>query len=86
MHKGVQQGPYLILHKSALYEGEWFQGQPHGRGKLYYANGSYFEGEFNQGVADCEDGIFIYPDGSYYVGEVRNSTANGRGTLVYGNE
>ena len=83
MYSGVPLPHYLILHKNAVYEGEWFRGKPHGRGKLYYKNGAYFEGEFNEGVGDCEEGLFIYADGSYYIGGVKQSAANGVGTLVY---
>ena len=60
-------------------------GVPHGYGKAYYSNGGYFQGYFKNGVADCVDGIFVYPDGTFYRGDIRDSSANGHGTLVYKN-
>lgn len=67
------------------YDGEWRAGVPHGYGKAYYSNGGYFQGYFKNGVADCVDGIFVYPDGTFYRGNIRDSSANGHGTLVYKN-
>ena len=31
------------------YQGEWKNGQKHGKGKLRYVDGSYFEGDFSNG-------------------------------------
>jgi hypothetical protein len=31
------------------YEGQWLLGKPHGIGKLYLPDGSYFEGGFRDG-------------------------------------
>lgn len=67
------------------YVGQWKNGKPEGKGKVYFPSGAYFEGEFIDGVAECDDGLFIYPDGSYYRGNIRNSAPNGVGRLVYRN-
>lgn len=34
---------------NGFYEGTWDKGRPHGVGKLYLKNGSYFEGAFQNG-------------------------------------
>lgn len=46
-------------------------------------NGTYFEGGFKDGQAECRDGLLIFPDGSYYRGEVSNSKLEGRGEFFY---
>lgn len=28
------------------YDGDWFKGKRQGKGKLYYSNGNFYEGEF----------------------------------------
>ena len=35
------------------YEGEWMDGKPHGKGKIYLPDGSYFEGGFHRGEIEC---------------------------------
>ena len=30
-----------------MYEGEWVDGNIHGKGKYYYQNGSTYEGDYN---------------------------------------
>jgi hypothetical protein len=59
---------YYINEKDVYYQGEWNKQLPHGKGKIYYLNGSYFEGYFCQGEATCTNGILIFVDGSYYRG------------------
>lgn len=48
--KPANQGVYLPPHYhnkfSAFYDGPWDNGQPQGIGKLYFGNGSYYEGNF----------------------------------------
>jgi hypothetical protein len=82
---GTRLQPYELKNKGMCYEGEWKGGVPHGAGRAFYANGGYFQGYFKNGVADCSDGIFIYPDGTFYRGNIRDSSANGYGMLVFKN-
>jgi hypothetical protein len=37
---------YYIKKFKAYYEGDWDAGLPSGLGKIYFANGAYFEGPF----------------------------------------
>ena len=82
---GVKLQPFELKNKGMCYDGEWKAGVPHGYGRAFYAKGGYFQGYFRNGVADCSDGIFIYPDGTFYRGQIRDSSANGHGMLVYRN-
>jgi hypothetical protein len=35
-----------------VYEGEWKNMTPHGKGRMHFPDGSYYEGFFNNGVPD----------------------------------
>ena len=53
-----------------------------GYGRKTYSNGTVYEGEFQEGVADGR-GTFYYTNGSVYQGDVKNGSFEGRGTLRY---
>lgn len=65
---GVVLPPHNLNTLSGYYLGEWNKGQPEGFGKLYYQNGSYYEGPFVAGALSGRDGLYVYPDGSYKQG------------------
>lgn len=52
--------------------------KPHGRGEIYFANGDYYEGTFQNGVP-VNVGRFISENGSYYQGAIASGQANGYG-------
>ena len=52
---------------------------PHGYGVAYFENQSFYAGEFVEGDADSDVGIFISPDGSLYEGGFKNSLFDGYG-------
>lgn len=69
------------------YAGNFHQGQRHGKGKLVYTSGDYFEGEFNMG--HFKNGKYhIASDGSYFVGDFKNDSPwdgkwyNSKGTAM----
>jgi hypothetical protein len=74
-----------LKNQKKSYDGEWKDGLPHGKGKVFYDNQTYFEGYFKNGVADCDDGFIVFPNGSFYRGQVKNSKSNGHGILTYKN-
>ena len=82
---GTDLMPYELIGKGIVYYGQWKYGVPHGFGRVFYNQGGYFQGTFNNGIAMCSDGIFIYPDGTFYRGQIKDSSANGTGILVYRN-
>ena len=47
---GKPSPPIVIDQEGSVYVGELKNGLPHGLGKLYVANGSYFNGIFKEGV------------------------------------
>eukprot|EP00796_Vickermania_ingenoplastis_P012996 gene12996-8842_t len=57
-------------------------GKPHGRGTMTYADGSQYEGRFNNGEP-TGDGIMLYSDGSEYRGGFTKGKAHGEGSMTY---
>lgn len=53
---------------------------PHGKGLMYFSDGSVFEGIFNEGIPDNE-GRLINNNGVYYEGQISSGEANGQGRL-----
>lgn len=51
---------------------------PHGRGNLYYTDGSFFTGTFVNGKAQGK-GRLVSANGSYYEGTIRENRMEGRG-------
>jgi len=48
---------------------------------VIYDDGSIYEGCFNNGIAQCDQALFVRKDGSFYRGQIRNNKANGNGEL-----
>ena len=69
MPSGNNHEPKYINSQDLIYHGEWMNGIPHGKGELYYPDGSYYVGYFSKGVADGE-GRFISPHGWIYEGQL----------------
>jgi hypothetical protein len=72
---------YLIAHNKAYYCGGWEGGFPEGNGYCIFADGSYYEGNFNHGDAEDKEAYLILPNGASYRGEVKNSVIEGEGEL-----
>ena len=83
MHQHIEEGYefpiFYILKQRVYYAGQWLDGLPHGKGKVYFSNGCFFEGQFTRGEAQGDDSIFVYSDGSYYRGAFKNSVKEGFG-------
>lgn len=73
----------LLSLPGSYYVGEWRTGKQHGKGVLMTSTGIYFEGYFNSGVAECEDGLMVFPDGSTYRGQFKNNAFNGYGIFTH---
>lgn len=54
---------------------------PHGKGKMYFPDGSYYHGYFYNGVPNGE-GRLINSFGISYQGQIRNGKATGHGELL----
>lgn len=70
-------GPYEF-DNSAIYVGQWKNGQRHGRGKQYWSDGSFYEGYWRNNMANGK-GRLIHADGDVYEGEWKNDKAHGKG-------
>lgn len=71
---------YFIYEKSAVYQGHWKEGMPHGYGRILFRDFSYYEGLVVDGDPDTlvnsthhEDGLYVFADGSYYRGEFKKA-------------
>ena len=60
-----------------MYNGEWKDGKHHGKGKMTYANGDVYDGEW-------EDGKMTYADGVVYNGEWKDGKKH-VGKMTYAN-
>ena len=78
---------YITLHTTqskvafangGRYEGEFKDGNRHGRGIEYFSDGSRYEGEFKDNQRHGR-GIECYADGGRYEGEFKDNEKHGRG-------
>jgi hypothetical protein len=60
-------GIYKDEKEEYLYEGEWSQDQPHGKGAETFKFGSHYEGEFHNGKKEGI-GKYISSSGASYEG------------------
>ncbi|CAF2670496.1 unnamed protein product [Rotaria sp. Silwood2] len=66
------------------FEGEWKDGKKHGKGKMNYANGYTYTGDWVEDVATGE-GVFIWTSGDQYEGQYQNGQRHGKGSYTYAN-
>ena len=71
--------PYRIPSTGDIYEGQWKNQLPHGRGVLYTLQGDVFEGEWYQGRKQGR-GRMLYKNGEVYEGWFSSDKRNGSGT------
>ncbi|BBM85034.1 protein kinase domain-containing protein [Candidatus Uabimicrobium amorphum] len=75
---------FLYKRKNLVYEGEWYDGVPHGQGSFVWINGDKYEGEVKNGKKNGR-GRMTWACGSEYVGEWKDNQRHGWGTYVWGN-
>ena len=66
--------------KYPRYDGEWVDGNAHGKGVYNYADGSYYDGSWAEGKMNGK-GIFVYANGNKYVGDFVDDLKDGAGIL-----
>ena len=79
-------GDYSFSHSNHIYTGQLDPHtlKPHGLGrKISLKNGRILEGQFIAGIATGY-ARYIWDNGDYYIGYVKDSMANGKGTLYKG--
>ncbi len=65
------------------YEGEFMDGDRHGQGTQYHANGSVeYRGSFRDNQRNGT-GAYYYPNGDRYVGQFAANIPNGKGTYYF---
>ena len=75
----------IIYENGEYYIGEILNGLKHGKGILYYKNGTIkYDGNF---IKDKYEGIgkYIYESSNYYIGEMLNGLKHGKGIEYYKN-
>lgn len=74
---------FYIPKKKGFYHGEWEGNLPHGKGRFYFNDGMYYEGDIKKGQATGDDCLLIYRDGSYKMGNMIDGKMVGKGTFFY---
>ena len=75
-----------LMGEKATYTGEVLGGAtPHGEGRAEWADGSYYEGSFQQGMPWGKGTYYKNQDQSLYTGDFYAGFAQGDGMLKYGN-
>lgn len=69
-----------VFPSGAKYEGGYLNGQPHGKGKLYYTDGRIYTGDFKYSYF-AGRGEMFFPDSSVYVGGFKRGLRSGIGVL-----
>uniref|UniRef100_A0A8C9IYH2 MORN repeat containing 1 n=2 Tax=Panthera tigris TaxID=9694 RepID=A0A8C9IYH2_PANTA len=76
-------GVYVYPNSFFRYEGEWKGGKKHGRGKLLFKDGGYYEGEFTDGEITGEGCRIWASSGNTYSGQFVLGEPQGRGVMTY---
>ena len=66
------------------YEGEWKNGKKHGTGRMNFANGAHYTGNWIDDMATGE-GMFIWKNGDQYEGQIQNGQRHGKGLYRFTN-
>lgn len=64
----------------SVYEGNFVNGKPEGKGTMKYVGGASYIGEWHYGLREGE-GTWNYPNGDSYMGSWLRGRRHGRGTL-----
>lgn len=64
-----------------MYEGEFVNGRPQGKGTMTYVGGAVYKGEWHYGLREGQ-GSWFYPDGGYYIGGWQRGRKHGKGKLI----
>jgi hypothetical protein len=80
MTRGTGRAAYA---DGSSYDGEWIEGEKHGRGKLVLADGTTCEGTFLDGTLQGV-GKLVYTDGGIFEGEIFMYMPNGHGVYTQG--
>jgi hypothetical protein len=77
----VKQGLGVYTEGRNVYEGNFDNDVQHGKGKMVFASGAQYEGDFNRGKFEGY-GTYLWQDKSCYVGEWKENRMHGKGTFT----
>ncbi|XP_076113106.1 MORN repeat-containing protein 1-like isoform X9 [Mytilus galloprovincialis] len=80
---GTGHGVYVFENQYFRYEGEWVKGKKHGFGKLLLKDGTYYEGQFNQGEITGTGFKFFSETKCKYKGQFLKGEMHGRGIMEF---
>jgi hypothetical protein len=69
--------------ETSEYTGQFQNGNPHGLGKMTYADGAIYEGPFYYGKREGEEGVITYINDDRYIGQWSNDFSNGKGKYYF---
>lgn len=75
-------GTGLYKDSRYVYEGQFKNGMPHGKGRLMIVNGDMYEGDFEYGIYNGT-GTLYSGDNSIYKGSFHQGVKQGKGTITY---
>ena len=75
-------GIYKWSNPNDKYDGEFLNGNRHGFGAYFYANGNKYIGEWSNDRPNGK-GTMIFPSGAKYIGDVKNGKRHGQGSYFY---
>ena len=76
-----QFNKYLKCIENAEYEGEWKCNYRHGKGRMVWADGSKFEGEWH--MDKRVKGEMQMKDETIYKGEFKDDMFHGKGEILF---
>ena len=75
-------GIYKWSNPNDKYDGEFLNGNRHGFGTYFYANGNKYIGEWSNDRPNGK-GTMIFSSGAKYIGDVKNGKRHGQGSYFY---
>lgn len=83
----LSQSSNIQIHIDTMgnkYEGELIDGKKHGKGKMEFANGHTYTGEWVDDMATGE-GVFVWNNGDQYKGQLKYGQRHGKGSYYFVN-
>jgi hypothetical protein len=65
------------------FVGEWAGGRKEGKGRNYFPNGDFYDGEFSQNKANGKGVYYHTSSGNMFSGQWKDDIRCGMGTYVY---
>jgi hypothetical protein len=78
-----KEGRGTYQDANGKYEGEWRDGRPSGKGKIEYANGESYQGDFVDGIRAGQGSFVSKLKGTAYEGEWEMDAPNGVGKMTF---